>query len=322
MSCCLEFAPGSGAAGPVVFDDFDDLYAQLQAMRAAAPDGGCYEILFNDLDAACVIPGNTYDMTQTKWVGKSDPFSNPFGIGVVSLAISADAVITGLREIVHLAVESLDPANPPITDIGPNDTFYLTDQARIFGSNVVLQFNPGLFKFSFLMIRHSSGVVQNTVTLAMGPGGNQVLVVNVDKFSFFGQNVLSGAASDSLTLQLEGMDNNDIAALQAFFPGQIIVRSRPSGYERQPVSVPVGGALVGTVNQVTTSGIPTTVDLSPAAWFPGGVVIVKNVTADPTAITITPSGAETIDGAPTLVLAAPFASAFLVSDGISNWMVI
>lgn len=54
----------------------------------------------------------------------------------------------------------------------------------------------------------------------------------------------------------------------------------------------------------------------------GAEIVVKNSTASPNAITINPLGVDTIDGAPSLVLASPFAVARLISDGASNWIAL
>lgn len=54
----------------------------------------------------------------------------------------------------------------------------------------------------------------------------------------------------------------------------------------------------------------------------GGTIAVKNVTASANAITLTPAGADTIDGAATAVIAVARGSLTIVSDGVSNWNII
>lgn len=63
----------------------------------------------------------------------------------------------------------------------------------------------------------------------------------------------------------------------------------------------------------------------PAAAASGAVgqgivtVEIKNITANVGTVTILPTGADTIDGQPNLVVPAG-GSVRLVSDGVSNWM--
>lgn len=74
----LTFRPSSGLTGPIVFDDFDDLYNALVALRGANFDSGKYKIIFDDQDVGgpgnAVIaqspPGNfTYDFSYVELVG-------------------------------------------------------------------------------------------------------------------------------------------------------------------------------------------------------------------------------------------------------------
>jgi hypothetical protein len=51
----------------------------------------------------------------------------------------------------------------------------------------------------------------------------------------------------------------------------------------------------------------------------GQKIIVKNITASLNAITVDASGAQTIDGALTNVMATAFAFRTFVSNGVSNW---
>jgi hypothetical protein len=321
-SCCLEFKPDSGEAGPVVFEDFDELYAALDAARLAAPNGGCYEILFNDEFAPCVIPATqSYDMTQTKWVGKDDNTAPPLQT-IATFAV--DAAVTNLREIVHLTLVATDgSATPPISDLSYGDIFYLTDDAGLAGDGaLVMSIDPGSFKSATIELRHGSSIGTGASVISFDGDATSTLVVNVDKFSRLEPSSIDASVGGTLLLQLEGMTNIPASAVQPGFVGTIAVQSNPSSYNLNLIFSPGGPAVVGAVNRVVTGGLPTVVSLAPAASYPGGVVIIKNPTADPFAFTIVPSGIETIDLAPSLPLAGPFVTATLVSDGVSNWMVI
>lgn len=63
------------------------------------------------------------------------------------------------------------------------------------------------------------------------------------------------------------------------------------------------------------------VNLPTAVGIAGRVYIIKKVDATANAVTVTPNGAETIDGAATVVLAAQWAVTRVISDN-ANWLVI
>lgn len=54
----------------------------------------------------------------------------------------------------------------------------------------------------------------------------------------------------------------------------------------------------------------------------GDEILIKNVTASPSTITLVPAGSDTIDGAPTLVLSSPRGVVKIQSDGAGDWMVV
>lgn len=105
------------------------------------------------------------------------------------------------------------------------------------------------------------------------------------------------------------------------------------------MTAPAWPVILGAVKSITAASSPynltsadlavevnatagaVTVALPPAALFTGRLVAVKKIDATANAVTIDPSGAETIDGAATLGLSAQWQTAFLLSDG-ANWLAI
>lgn len=91
MSSCYIFRPGSGLAGPVVFDSFAALYAALAAERAASNGSGCYSIEFDNSGGGSLeIPAGLYDMSLVSWSNVdgdasdfNQPLSIPMGEGVL-----------------------------------------------------------------------------------------------------------------------------------------------------------------------------------------------------------------------------------------------
>lgn len=64
-----------------------------------------------------------------------------------------------------------------------------------------------------------------------------------------------------------------------------------------------------------------TISLPTAVGIGGQLFCVKKIDSSANAVTIDPSGAETIDGAATVSLGAQWASRLLISDG-ANWLVL
>lgn len=73
----LIYRPGGGQTGPVIFDDWTALFAQLQALRAGSNGGGTYDIVMEDGFAVgpIIFPVGSYDMTGVTWAGNAGPLS-------------------------------------------------------------------------------------------------------------------------------------------------------------------------------------------------------------------------------------------------------
>jgi len=88
------------------------------------------------------------------------------------------------------------------------------------------------------------------------------------------------------------------------------------------VATSVVTAQLGDLQRCDPSGGAFAVNLpAVTAGNEGAEIIVKNVTASVNAITITPAGADTIDGAATLVINTARGVARIVSNGVSDWMI-
>ena len=78
-------------------------------------------------------------------------------------------------------------------------------------------------------------------------------------------------------------------------------------------------AAAGELVRCDPTGGAFTVTLPSAAGISGRQVLIKNTTADTTAISVAADGAETIDGAASVDITTAYGSLRLVSDG-SGWM--
>ena len=97
--------------------------------------------------------------------------------------------------------------------------------------------------------------------------------------------------------------------------------TRWAGDTVMPITNATVNALYGQNVLVDPTGGIFDVKLPKAAGFVGQKVRVTNRSASPNHVTVIPNGAETINGAATLVMATPWQSVGLQSDG-TNWMVI
>lgn len=81
---------------------------------------------------------------------------------------------------------------------------------------------------------------------------------------------------------------------------------------------------VNEVARVNTTGGPVSVTLPPAFNNRGLSVIVKDVggAAAVNVITVLPAGANTIDGGGSAAVSIDRGSLTLVSDGVSEWMIV
>ncbi len=143
------------------------------------------------------------------------------------------------------------------------------------------------------------------------------------------QGVLDIDASGIFVNIGDGLENaaGDLAiALAAdsgleFNAGDLQLVAREGQFVVTTVKTGAYTAAWGELVRCDPSGGAFTVTLPAAASNAGRQIIVKNTTSSAAAITIDGNSAETIDGSTTVVLAAPYASLTLVSDG-TNVMIV
>lgn len=114
-STCYIFRPGSGEAGPVVFEDMDILYAAIQTARAAGNDTGCFRVEVDDSLAAPAMGAGAFDLSM---VTLASVHGQQGGLGraLHFLTLNDGVAITGLHAIDGLTVvKGQSGANPCIT---------------------------------------------------------------------------------------------------------------------------------------------------------------------------------------------------------------
>ncbi len=125
---------------------------------------------------------------------------------------------------------------------------------------------------------------------------------------------VSVPAGGALVLVSDGVSNWKTVSI---FGGGPIWNVR-SGIVADPAPVAVGDLIEA---DPTGGAFAVTIPAINAA-NKGRAIIVKNVTASATAITVTATGADTIDTLATFPITAGFVSITLVSDGTSNWNIV
>lgn len=165
----LTFRPGSIDTGPVVFNDFDDLYAQLVSLRTAAQASGLYTIVMDDTDGAVVIPAAAYDMTGTSWDGSHGPTTfNP-----VAVEITDGAAITHLLGITGLAVTKTVVGTPPIA-VAAGEVLTIT-MATIYSGQAGMELITA--SGAFAMIRLEDLGILGSFAMVLDSGANTGLLL-------------------------------------------------------------------------------------------------------------------------------------------------
>lgn len=309
------FQPG-GIPGGNVFDDWTALTTAMGLVR------GPKLLEFDGQFAAIVVPAGTWDMSETVWQAPSR--GQGFLGGVTVVTMDDGVSIVGLREVRSLSLRSLTEGNPPIDDLGDGDVLILTDGSALEGNAYVVGLTGlGDLKIVTIDVRRGSLIgAGDTGTVLMPAGSNTpTLRIEVDKFSTIDTNSVNdnGNVSCHLELRIHG-SNNDTPIIQDFFHGPIVPLYEISGFNLT-LNLSPPPLTIGTVNQYQDVDLSVT-NLPPASWYPGGWLVVKSNTNAVTPLTVTPNGADTIDFAPNYVIGTAEGAVTLVSDGISNWMII
>lgn len=300
------FQPG-GTPSANVFDDWATLVGAMSAVD------GPKLLQFDDQFLSIVIPSGTWDMTDTVWEGIDKNFDSSSGSTLV--LFDDGAVVEKLRTVRGLRLDVA--VSPAILDLDDGDVFTLDDYSVIGGFNfpIIDLSNVEEFKTVTISVRHGSQVLQQSFPITGLVNGG--LIIDVDKASLVEANTVDNGVGLSGFLTIRQQAADSFAALQSFYGGTLQIINSLGGFNLQPESISQLNA--GIVNYFTLGGA-VNANLMPASWHPGGIFVVKNASGSGT-VTINPSGADTIDGNPTHVLTAG-QSVIMVSDGVSNYMII
>lgn len=187
------------------------------------------------------------------------------------------------------------------------------------------------------LIKNASKDADNTWSFLYLAGGDathplkNIIVANntfiTDDVGFNPKYVVEGVNVDGLTIQ-----NNSCQAMgtgywnvtgagsanvkiQGNLPEDFTIKSLVAGDSPYTVLLTDGVILADAVGGAITVGLPA------AAAVKGRTLVVKRLNGGGNAVTLDGSGAETIDGAATLALAAQYAAARVLSGGATWWTV-
>lgn len=170
----LTYRPGGTDVGPIVFNDFDALYAQLVALRTAASASGLFTIVFDNSLGATIVPASTFDFARTEWTA-----GEPTGGSLIDIPIADGAVITNL--LILSGVLRITPAStttPPIT-LSAGQILKITGSI-LRGSSSALVVIAGGFNADIQLLENGVlGGVSETVGAILVPDG-EILTVRMD----------------------------------------------------------------------------------------------------------------------------------------------
>jgi len=331
--CVLTFRPGSADTGPIVFNDWDDLYTQLVVLRdnVTTDTSGRFSIVFDDQSGAVVIPSNgtTYDMIDTEWIGVnwiSDPEDAAGTAKLIDLlvgdGVGGDVIIQNLRQITGLSITTDQTPTIPIQLEEYSTTLLSTSILGLAAAKTPLSITNGslLLEDGALL----SGSAGNPAVFFTGGTTNYLSLnganasINPDSLGDAGSvtvNVFWQSSSGKVSLTQTDLSSSLV------WGTSIIGRS---GASLPPLPTQTGtfSALVGYVNQVVDD--PVNAMLPSAALFEKGELIaIKRVDDDDfTDIPITPDGADTIDDFATYTITGDHPWLLLESNGVDGWNVL
>lgn len=271
-----------------------------------------------------VIPAGAYDMTNVIWSGGGVATEAPI------VQIVEGASFTGLRQFDDRVIVAFTGVTPPVTDFnvaGPiQDTVTLDHSARIFSSGAGPFFRlltSGGVGISIQVRNGAAFVAGANAMMDLAVAGAEVMVTAAGSQSEIQSDTISGAPGSILTLIVGGAGIADVSEVQTAFLGtlnpQNITKNR-----RFPDGIFTADQIISRTSEVVlvdpTAGA-FNVTLPAALNNRGQSITIKNAGTSANAVTILPTGADTIDGQPTLVLSGPDFAVELTSNGVSAWFI-
>jgi hypothetical protein len=314
------FRPGDPNPRGNVYTDWNALVAALATVEG-------YKLLeFDDsiISPIVIPPGGPYDMTGVVWSGTFDHVFVFLTIG--------NCTFTNLRHFQKLLdVTFTGTVAPAIDDVGPTDliTFEIGVTLRNLGTVPFIRAS-GLGPGDFCALGFVSQAVWETGTAPIFdcPNAGTLFLTALFSAAIIGSDTISGVVGAAWVRQLFAT-GVILSADQSGYLGAVgdETQSITRAFPDQTLHVGPAGLTMGFLFRGDTTGGAFAFSLPPASSvYPGDTVIVKHV-AGAAALTVTPDGADTIDGAAgAVVVPAPALGARLMLardvSGSANWISI
>lgn len=335
QSGCLVFAPGTANTGPVVFNDFAALYAQLVEYRTGA-GGGCYEIEIDDATTTpAVIPAAAYDLTGVTFRGAGDGAAMNLADG----ASFTNWWLGGGFE--NLTVLNLNTTTTPMLTppAGSNLVLRRTSFQTTTGVTVpFIQYTTTGTHTVWLHEGSSIGGAQTGRVIGSSTAPSKTIRVVQDESSDIvaGATAIVLAAGANIQNEVPSMVKVPVGIATLSTPSPVLQTAmslRPNPYLGSPAIEPVtplhgqwlrlnaAGAAAhitqplpsinAAANNLRCPGVPMVVSNAPTGGTPGlGFVVI-----------VTPAAGDTIMGG-TSYAVQPGQAVMFVSNGVSDWTVV
>jgi len=198
----LSYDIDSAGVGPVQFNDWTALYAQLVLLRAQNNGTGIYTIVFYGTEGPTEIPAGTWDMDRTEWISRNF-FTDPQLPGSpIVVSFTDGTIITNLTSITGLRIENFSTtpgdgiivgsqtlslygatlsrpviaSGPAVTVIGSEGTIRMADESALLsnGAAVLVSNGTGLI----LNMDGANTFVFDTSIESEGGGGTMNVNIN------------------------------------------------------------------------------------------------------------------------------------------------
>jgi hypothetical protein len=321
----LIYAPGTGNTGPAAFASWSSLFSQIGSIQSFISDA-TFEVIIDDSTTSPAVPdAGAYDLRNVALKGRDV---------ATAFHINDGTTFANLTHVTH-------NLNITVTGLGPtilyNDvswTLRVDDNASITttGGGPFLRSFSTAFEPTYLIIdggRLMTGTYEIIEMLGGGSTGLQVYLRahpwDTANGTQLGDNTLRGNAGATATIFAE--PNVSVSELQTNMVNPV---SLTTTMDRVGVFATTGGGVPSTIscndgylNIVQTFvAAATNIRLGPAYNNRGVRTTIKSSHLSLSTLTAVPTGADTINGAASLLIGNANNSMTFVSDGVSNWEVV
>src|SRR5574342_581504 len=198
-SNALIYRPGSGLPGPIVFDVWADLIAELTSLRSSANGGGSYTILVDDsITSPAAIPVGTYDMTDVILAGRPNL--------PTKVTVPEGVIFQNLRRLTSFLEIECTGATSPVSDFAGSgstqDVFIMSLAAKVqcTGTGAFFQNNSSAGQASIALDRGAEILPGPTQVIDAAVPGALVIISALAGRGVLGSNTVKAVAGSTVLL--------------------------------------------------------------------------------------------------------------------------